>query len=105
MQTRSKTLKKRLQKNIIAADRVADPVEATKVDAAGGAVAVHVPDTVGDTVGDTVLVPDTVPDTVGDTAGDTGAAKTEEECTAEFTPVVRMFYIIISLYRSQVESS
>ena len=101
MQTRSKTLKKRLQKNIIAADRVADPVEATKVDAVGGAVAVHVPDTVGDTVGDTVLVPDTV----GDTAGDTGAAKTEEECTAEFTPVVRMFYIIISLYRSQVESS
>ena len=101
MQTRSKTLKKRLQKNIIAADRVADPVEATKVDAVGGAVAVHVPDTVGDTVGDTVLVPDTV----GDTAGDTGAAKTEEECTAEFTPVVRMFYIIISLYRSQAESS
>ena len=101
MQTRSKTLKKRLQKNIIAADRVADPVEATKVDAVGGAVAVHVPDTVGDTVGDTVLVPDTV----GDTAGDAGAAKTEEECTAEFTPVVRMFYIIISLYRSQVESS
>ena len=101
MQTRSKTPKKRLQKNIIAADRVADPVEATKVDAVGGAVAVHVPDTVGDTVGDTVLVPDTV----GDTAGDTGAAKTEEECTAEFTPVVRMFYIIISLYRSQVESS
>ena len=101
MQTRSKTLKKRLQKNIIAADRVADPVEATKVDAVGGAVAVHVPDTVGDTVGDTVLIPDTV----GDTAGDTGAAKTEEECTAEFTPVVRMFYIIISLYRSQVESS
>jgi hypothetical protein len=73
------------------------------VDAVEGAVAVPISDTVGNTVGVPVPVP--VPDTLGDTVGDTGAAKTEEECTAEFTPVVRMSYIIISLYRSQVESS
>ena len=73
------------------------------MDAVEGAVAVPISDTVGNTVGVPVPVP--VPDTVGDTVGDTGAAKTEDESTAEFTPVVRMSYIIISLYRSQVESS
>ena len=73
------------------------------MDAVEGAVAVPISDTVGNTVGVPVPVP--VPDTLGDTVGDTGAAKTEDESTAEFTPVVRMSYIIISLYRSQVESS
>ena len=75
------------------------------MDAVEGAVAVPISDTVGNTVGVPVPVPVPVPDTVGDTVGDTGAAKTEDESTAEFTPVVRMSYIIISLYRSQVESS
>ena len=73
------------------------------MDAVEGAVAVPISDTVGNTVGVPVPVP--VPDTLGDTVGDTGAAKTEDESTAEFTPVGRMSYIIISLYRSQVESS